>query len=164
MKPLGIIYHKQYMSSFRQIFHRLKFAPSFGYQWLILGSVVSAFPFTNNRGNCASLNPSCTKAFNSTISLVPTTDVNLTSNLWRNVLLDAFNQVDSVKLPSSYVLEMSSELGRLSKSHDGAVAIFLGIMKIINKTETVTGPKLATMIRTVKLHDGTVKYYTYMYA
>lgn len=131
------------------IFYRLKFAPSFGYQWLSVGSVFSTFPFANDRGNCASLTPPCTTAFNSSISLVPSTDVNLTSDLWRNVLLDAYNQVDPVKLPSAFIVGSSSQLGELSKGHDGAVAIILGAMKIIKRTETVTGPKLATMIRTV---------------
>ncbi len=116
-----------------------------------MGSIFSAFPFANNRGNCASLTTSCTTAFNSSISLVLSTEVNLASDFWRNVLIDAYTQVDPVKLPSAFMLASSSELGELSKGHDGAVAIILGAMKIIKRTETVTGPKLATMIRTVSV-------------
>ena len=111
--------------------------------------IFSGFPFANDRGDCASLTPTCTTAFNSTISLAPSIEVDIETGIWTDVLYDAYTHVDPMKLPSGTIWRWPSTLGGISKGHDAAVAILLGAMEIIKMEETITGAKLAQMIRTV---------------
>jgi len=128
----------------------------FGYQWLGVIYILNSFPHTNGRGDCASLTPTCASAFNSTISLAPSSEVDIESGVWKEILYDAYTQVNPLLLPSATIWRWPSTFGGISKGHDGAVAIALGAMEVVNRQETVTGPKLAEMIRTVsgKLIDS----------
>lgn len=73
----------------------------------------------------------------------------LQSQLWTDALRLLSAKVNRRSLPSAQFTSLPLILGDLSKVHDAVVAIFLGAMKIIAMEETITGPKLAQMIRTV---------------
>lgn len=135
---------------FNTLFYfRLEFAPSFGYEWLGVAYNFLGFPFANERGDCLSLTPTCTTAYNSTITLSPAIQVDISSGVWSDALYDAYTQVDPLKLPSGTYWRWPETLAYLAKGHDAAVAIVLGAMEIVKMEETITGAKLAQMIRTV---------------
>ena len=111
--------------------------------------VLSSFPLTNGRGRCLTLTPSCTTAFNSTINMAPTVIPDLWSGYWGDHLYYTLTNLDPTLLPGSTIYRWPEVLGAHSKGHDAAVAVIKGAMKIINDQETITGSKLAEMIRMV---------------
>ena len=112
--------------------------------------ILAGFPITNDRGHCSTHTPSCTTAFNSTINMAPTVIPDLWSGFWGDHLYYTLINLDPTLLPGSTIYRWPEVLGALSKGHDAAVAVIKGAMKIINDQETITGSKLAEMIRTVR--------------
>ena len=113
--------------------------------------VLASFPITNGRGNCLTSTPTCTAAFNSTINMAPTSIPDLWSGYWGDHLYYTLTNLDPTLLPGSTIYRWPEVLGAHSKGHDAAIAIVKGAMKIINDQETITGSKLAEMIRMVSL-------------
>ena len=111
--------------------------------------VLSSFPVTNSRGHCSSHTPTCTTAFNSTINMPPSVTPELWSGYWGDHLYYTLTNLDPTLLPGSTIYRWPEVLGAHSKGHDAAIAVIKGAMKIINGKKTITGSKLAEMIRTV---------------
>ena len=78
-------------------------------------------------------------------SIIP----DLWSGFWGDHLYYTLINLDPTLLPGSTIYRWPEVLGAHSKGHDAAVAIIKGAMQIINDQETITGPKLAEMIRMV---------------
>ena len=127
------------------------FAPINGYQWMGNSLVLSSFPLTNSRGHCLSHTPTCTAAFNSTINMPPSVTPDLWSGYWGDHLYYTLTNLDPTLLPGSTIYRWPEVLGAHSKGHDATIAIIKGAMKIISQKKTITGSKLAEMIRTVSM-------------
>ena len=112
--------------------------------------VFSSFPIANTRGHCLTLTPTCTGSFNSTINIAPAAFPDLWSGYWGDHLYYTLTNLDPTLLPGSTIYRWPEVLGAHSRGHDAVVAIIKGAMKIINDQETITGSKLAEMIRTVE--------------
>ena len=80
----------------------------------------------------------------------PSVTPSLWSGYWGDHLYYTLTNLDPTLLPGSTIYRWPEVLGAHSKGHDAAIAVIKGAMKIINGKKTITGSKLAEMIRTVR--------------
>ena len=81
----------------------------------------------------------------------PSVTPDLWSGYWGDHLYYTLTNLDPTLLPGSTIYRWPEVLGAHSKGHDAAIAIVKGAMKIISQKKTITGSKLAEMIRTVSI-------------
>ena len=93
--------------------------------------------------------------------MAPSVIPDLWSGFWGDHLYYTLINLDPTLLPGATIYRWPEVLGAHSKGHDAAVAVIKGAMKIINDQETITGPKLAEMIRTVGFNKPS--YYSLLF-
>ena len=134
--------------------YRLNFAPIDGYIWMGDFVVLQQFPFFNHKGDCANLVPTCTTAFNSTLTILPSAVASLSGELWSETLYDEMAMKDKLRFPSLIAKRWSSQMGHLSVAGDAVVALLKGAVKLIDANRTITGAAWTNIMSEVyKLHS-----------